>query len=169
MKRFHVHVAVESLTESIRFYAALFGSAPSVVKEDYAKWMLDEPRINFAISARGQSPGVNHLGFQVESDEELEEIHGRLLTADSAIKAEQGVDCCYAKSDKYWVTDPQGVAWESFRSLGSVPLFGGSVPPAAAGSIASPVQSAAAAPVQTTSCCAPQAVAIGSKKSRCCG
>ena len=124
MKRFHVHVAVPDLSESIRFYSTLFGAEPAVRKDDYAKWMLDDPRVNFAISQRGGAPGVNHLGFQVDSDAELESIHGQLAAADSAIVAEKNVSCCYARSDKYWVTDPAGVAWETFHSLGSVPVYG---------------------------------------------
>ncbi len=124
MKRFHVHVAVPDLSESIRFYSTLFGAEPAVRKDDYAKWMLDDPRINFAISHRGGASGVNHLGFQVDSDAELESIHGQLAAADSAVVAEKNVSCCYARSDKYWVTDPAGVAWETFHSLGSVPVYG---------------------------------------------
>ena len=123
MKRFHVHVAVPDLSESIRFYSTLFGAEPAVRKDDYAKWILDDPRINFAISHRGGASGVNHLGFQVDSDAELESIHGQLAAADSAIVAEKNVSCCYARSDKYWVTDPSGVAWETFHSLGSVPVY----------------------------------------------
>ena len=124
MKRFHVHVAVKDLQESLRFYSAMFGSEPTVLKADYAKWMLDDPRVNFAISQRSQTPGVNHLGVQAETEDELEGIHGNLQQADAAVVAEKGVHCCYAKSDKYWVIDPQGVAWESFRSLATVPLYG---------------------------------------------
>lgn len=124
MKRFHVHVAVKDLGQSMRFYSAMFGSEPTVVKPDYAKWMLDDPRVNFAISQRSQTFGVNHLGVQAETEEELEGIHAKLQHADQAVVAEQGINCCYAKSDKYWVTDPQGIAWESFRSLGSVPFYG---------------------------------------------
>lgn len=133
MKRFHVHVAVDDLARSIRFYSSVFATEPSVLKDDYAKWMLDDPRINFAISKRGQTPGINHLGLQVDSDDELQEIHGRLEKADGEIVSEQGVSCCYAKSDKYWITDPQGIAWESFRSLGEVPMFGGEVAEETAG------------------------------------
>jgi catechol 2,3-dioxygenase-like lactoylglutathione lyase family enzyme len=125
VKRFHVHVAVANLQESIRFYSALFGDEPSVVKPDYAKWMLDDPRLNFAISQRSSRSGINHLGFQAETAEELEAIHANLRKADDAVVAEKGVRCCYATSDKYWVTDPQGIAWESFRSLGMVPLYDG--------------------------------------------
>ena len=125
MKRFHVHVAVADLQESIRFYSALFGTEPVVAKPDYAKWMLDDPRLNFAISRRGARTGINHLGLQAETEEELEDIHVNLRPADGAIVAERGVHCCYATSDKYWVADPQGIAWESFRSLGTVPLYDG--------------------------------------------
>ena len=125
MKRFHVHVAVPDLQQSIRFYSTIFGTEPAVVKPDYAKWMLDDPRVNFAISTREGRAGVNHLGFQVESDAELEEIHARLRGADAAITQERGVSCCYARSDKYWVKDPSGIAWESFHSLGSVPFYDG--------------------------------------------
>ena len=124
MKRFHVHVAVSNLEQSTRFYSALFGMAPTVLKNDYAKWMLDDPRVNFAISGRVNASGVNHLGFQAESDNELEEIHARLQTADAAITTEKGANCCYAKSDKYWVQDPSGIAWESFRSLDTIPFYG---------------------------------------------
>src|SRR5437016_723366 len=124
MKRFHVHVAVNDLSKSIAFYSAMFGEQPGVVKQDYAKWMLEDPRINFAISNRGQAAGVNHLGMQAENDAELEAIHANLQKADTTVLAEKDAHCCYARSDKYWVTDPQGIAWESFRSLGSIPLFG---------------------------------------------
>ena len=124
MKRFHVHVGVSNLEKSMQFYSAMFGMQPTVIKDDYAKWMLDDPRLNFAISERHGEPGVNHLGFQAEDEEELEEIHTRLQSADTAIAAVAGANCCYAKSDKYWVQDPSGIAWESFRSLGTIPFFG---------------------------------------------
>ena len=124
MKRFHVHVAVSDLEQSTRFYSAMFGTQPTVQKNDYAKWMLDDPRINFAISERAGAEGLNHLGFQAESAKELEEIHTRLQSADTAIAAEKGANCCYAKSDKYWVQDPSGIAWESFRSLDTIPFYG---------------------------------------------
>ena len=150
MKRFHVHVAVDDLTKSIRFYSALFSAEPSVLKDDYAKWMLDDPRINFAISKRGQKPGINHLGLQVESDEELQQIHGCLEKAEGEIVAEEGVACCYAKSDKYWITDPQGIAWESFRSLGEVPLFGGDVEG----------EASCATPASEAACCTPATVKL---------
>jgi catechol 2,3-dioxygenase-like lactoylglutathione lyase family enzyme len=124
VKRFHVHVSVPDLEKSIRFYSALFAAEPTVKKHDYAKWMLDDPRLNFAISARGGKAGIDHLGIQAENSAELEDLGVRLAQADVAITAQQGADCCYAKSDKYWTLDPQGVAWESFHTLDSVPMYG---------------------------------------------
>jgi catechol 2,3-dioxygenase-like lactoylglutathione lyase family enzyme len=124
MKRLHVHVAVHDLKQSIRFYSALFAAQPSVAKDDYAKWMLDDPRVNFAISTRGGKAGLDHLGIQAESGEELDEIGSRLAQADVATLEQKGASCCYAKSDKYWTIDPQGIAWESFHTLGSVQVFG---------------------------------------------
>jgi catechol 2,3-dioxygenase-like lactoylglutathione lyase family enzyme len=124
MKRLHVHVAVHDLQQSIRFYSALFGAEPAVKKDDYAKWMLDDPRVNFAISARGGKAGIDHLGIQAENGAELEDLGVRLAQADVAITAQKGADCCYAKSDKYWTVDPQGVAWESFHTLDSIPMYG---------------------------------------------
>ncbi len=124
MKRFHVHVAVHDLEQSVRFYAALFGTQPSVKKDDYAKWMLDDPRVNFAISQRSSKAGLDHLGIQAESNVELEDIGSRLAQADVAAVSQKGASCCYAKSDKYWTIDPQGVAWESFHTLDSVPMYG---------------------------------------------
>jgi catechol 2,3-dioxygenase-like lactoylglutathione lyase family enzyme len=124
MKRFHVHVAVHDLKQSIRFYSALFGAQPSVEKPDYAKWMLDDPRVNFAISTRGNKAGLDHLGIQAENGVELEEVGSRLAQADVSTMPQKGASCCYAKSDKYWTIDPQGVAWESFPTLDSVPMYG---------------------------------------------
>jgi lactoylglutathione lyase len=123
MKRFHVHVSVDDLAASIRFYSQLFAAEPAVVKDDYAKWMLEDPRVNFAISQRGGRPGVNHLGLQTDSDEELERLNAQLQRADLATEAEKNIACCYARSNKYWVTDPTGIAWETFHTLGSVPTF----------------------------------------------
>jgi lactoylglutathione lyase len=129
MKRFHVHVAVPDLEAGIRFYSAMFGTQPSVLKPDYAKWMLEDPRVNFAISHRQtQRAGVNHLGFQAENDAELEEIHAKLMAADAAVLEEKNVSCCYARSDKYWVKDPAGVAWESFHTLASAPVHDATEP-----------------------------------------
>ena len=124
MKRLHVHVAVHDLQQSIRFYSALFGTEPAVKKDDYAKWMLDDPRVNFAISNRSSKAGVDHLGIQAENAAELEDLGSRLAQADVAVTAQKGASCCYAKSDKYWTIDPQGIAWESFHTLDSVPLYG---------------------------------------------
>ena len=125
MKRFHVHLGVPDLSASIRFYSGLFGQAPTIRKHDYAKWMLDDPRVNFAISQRGRAAGLNHLGFQVESAEELAGIRARFEAADAkATVAEPGAMCCYVNSDKHWVTDPQGIAWEAFHTLDSIPMFG---------------------------------------------
>jgi len=157
MKRFHVHVAVEDLAASIRFYSTLFGTEPAVLKDDYAKWMLDDPRVNFAISNRGGRPGVDHLGLQTDSDAELEQLNAQLQQADMATKAEKETACCYARSNKVWVTDPTGIAWETFHTLGSVPTFN-----------EAPIEEAAAA------CCAPQPrvakLEVGAtRSSSCCG
>ncbi|HSA90670.1 MAG TPA: ArsI/CadI family heavy metal resistance metalloenzyme [Burkholderiales bacterium] len=125
MKRLHIHVAVHDLQQSIRFYSALFAAEPAVKKHDYAKWMLDDPRVNFAISTRpGRTAGIDHLGIQAENGAELEELGVRLAQADVALTAQKGASCCYAKSDKYWTLDPQGIAWESFHTLDSVPVYG---------------------------------------------
>jgi catechol 2,3-dioxygenase-like lactoylglutathione lyase family enzyme len=124
MKRLHVHVAVHDIKQSVRFYSALFAAQPTVLKDDYAKWMLDDPRVNFAISARGAKTGLDHLGIQAENGEELEDIGARLAQADVSTTQQTGASCCYAKSDKYWTIDPQGVAWESFHTLDSVPVYG---------------------------------------------
>lgn len=124
MKRFHVHVSVDDLAKSIRFYTSLFGVAPAVEKGDYAKWMLDDPRINFAISNRGGKSGVNHLGLQVDSPDELAALRAQVARANIAADDEPAAECCYALSDKYWIEDPQGVAWETFHTLGDIPVFG---------------------------------------------
>jgi len=124
MKRLHVHVAVHDLQQSIRFYSALFAVEPAVKKDDYAKWMLDDPRVNFAISTRSSKAGLDHLGIQAENGDELEDLGTRLAQADVAVTAQKGASCCYAKSDKYWTIDPQGIAWESFHTLDSVPMYG---------------------------------------------
>lgn len=128
MKRFHVHVAVNNLSESIRFYSAMFGIDPAVIKPDYAKWMLEDPRINFAISQRGAKPGLDHLGIQVDSDAELAELNERLVNAELPVEEQKDAACCYAKSDKYWTIDPQGIAWEAFNSLSTIPVFGEDTP-----------------------------------------
>jgi len=124
MKRFHIHVAVADLTASIRFYSALFAAEPTVVKSDYAKWMLEDPRVNFAISQRGATPGLDHLGVQVENEAELAEMHGRLENAALPVDVQIGTACCYANSNKYWTVDPQGLAWEAYHTLNEIPVFG---------------------------------------------
>jgi catechol 2,3-dioxygenase-like lactoylglutathione lyase family enzyme len=124
VKRLHVHVAVEDVEQSIQFYSALFASRPAVVKADYAKWMLDDPRVNFAISARGRAPGVDHLGIQVESSTELGEVAERLKSAQRPIVEQGSTTCCYAKSEKAWVLDPSGVSWETFLTVGESTTYG---------------------------------------------
>jgi hypothetical protein len=124
MKRFHVHVGVHDLKQSVRFYSALFAAEPTVLKDDYAKWQLEDPRINFAISTFASKSGIDHLGLQAENGDELEEIGLRLAQADVSTTAQKGASCCYAKSDKYWTIDPQGLAWESFHTLDSAPTYG---------------------------------------------
>jgi Glyoxalase/Bleomycin resistance protein/Dioxygenase superfamily len=128
MKRFHLHVSVKSIDESVRFYSTLFATPPVVQHPDYAKWLLEDPRINFAISTDRQPVGVNHLGFQLDSDEELRGMHAQLETADSKLIQETEQACCYARGDKYWVTDPTGIAWETLHSLGSIRVYGEDTP-----------------------------------------
>jgi catechol 2,3-dioxygenase-like lactoylglutathione lyase family enzyme len=118
MKRMHVHVAVTDLRQSIGFYSALFATQPAVIKTDYAKWMLDDPRVNFAISTRGRQPGLDHLGIQVEDKTELREVYARLRKAGSNIVEQGATSCCYAKSEKSWIDDPSGIAWETFHTTG---------------------------------------------------
>lgn len=118
MKRMHVHVSVEQIPDAIRFYSALFNARPSVVKPDYAKWMLDDPRVNFAISTRGRETGLDHLGIQVESQEELHEVYGHLHQASGSIVEQGQTTCCYAKSEKSWIDDPAGISWETFLTTG---------------------------------------------------
>lgn len=123
MKRFHVHLHVDDLVQSVAFYSKLFAAQPTRVETDYAKWMLEDPRINFAISTRGAKPGVDHLGFQTDDAEELAELKARAQDADMALLDQGATTCCYAASEKHWVTDPQGIAWEHFHTLGDIPVF----------------------------------------------
>jgi catechol 2,3-dioxygenase-like lactoylglutathione lyase family enzyme len=148
MKRFHVHIAVNDLEGSIRFYSTVFGFQPTVLKPDYAKWMIDDPRVNFAISTRSPRPGLDHLGIQADSEEELHELRGRLEGAELPIASQEDAACCYARSNKYWTVDPQGIAWETFHSLSTIPVFGED---------AGPSESAAKA---AEACCAPTREAI---------
>ncbi|OYY62973.1 ArsI/CadI family heavy metal resistance metalloenzyme [Sphingomonas sp. 28-62-11] len=124
MKRLHVHVAVDDLDRSVDFYSTLFATEPTVIKPDYAKWMLDDPRVNFAISARGTAAGVEHLGIQVEDAGELAEVYSRIAKADAPVVEEGETTCCYAKSEKSWITDPQGVVWETFLTQGESTTYG---------------------------------------------
>ena len=123
MKRFHVHLHVDDLAASIAFYSKLFAAEPARHEADDAKWMLDDPRINFAISTRGAAPGIDHLGFQTDSAEELAALSARARAADMALLDEGATSCCYARSEKHWVTDPQGVAWEHFHTLSNIPVY----------------------------------------------
>ncbi|HEY4367133.1 MAG TPA: ArsI/CadI family heavy metal resistance metalloenzyme [Steroidobacteraceae bacterium] len=124
MKRLHVHVAVEDLAKSIQFYNTLFASEPTVTKNDYAKWMLDDPRVNFAISQRGSESGIRHLGIQVEDRAELADVFSRLQRAEVPVLEEGATTCCYAKSEKSWIADPQGIQWETFLTTGEITVYG---------------------------------------------
>jgi len=144
MKRFHVHLHVDDLDRNIAFYSKLFASDPARREADYAKWMLQDPPVNFAISSRGSAPGIDHLGIQTDTVEELDVLKARAAAADMALLDEGETTCCYARSEKHWVTDPQGIAWEHFHTLGNIPLFNEKAPEQAT--------SAEAAPA----CCAPR-------------
>lgn len=150
MKRMHVHLSVADLGASIRFYSALFAAEPSVRKPDYAKWMLDDPRVNFAISNRGAEAGIRHLGIQVEDRAELTEVYARLQKADRPVLEEGSTTCCYARSEKSWIEDPQGVKWETFLTSGESTSYGSDEPAA-----------------DRAPCCEPDAVATRTP-SRCC-
>lgn len=155
MKRFHVHVGVDDLDRSIAFYSGLFGSEPSVVKTDYAKWMLDDPRINFAISSDHHAKkGIEHLGIQVEDQCELTEVYGRLKAANGPVIEEGATTCCYARSEKSWITDPDGVMWEAFITHGDATVYGDSPP----------LEQLASANAADGACCAPQ-----TSTTTCCG
>ena len=152
MKRMHVHVAVDDLAASIRFYTTLFGAQPTVVKDDYAKWMLDDPRVNFAISDRADNAGVDHLGIQVESGEELAELAGRLKAAGEATRDLEATTCCYARSDKSWVNDPSGLRWETFHTFGEAVVYGEDESQVE-GSARSACCAPASAPAPAKACC----------------
>jgi catechol 2,3-dioxygenase-like lactoylglutathione lyase family enzyme len=151
MKRMHLHVSVPDLAQSIEFYATLFGARPSVLKPDYAKWMLDDPRVNFAISQRGAAAGVDHVGIQVESQSELAELAGRLKAAGNTTFDQTATTCCYAKGDKSWVNDPAGVRWEAFYTFGEATTYGED--PQTVAAPAAPTACCGAAPKTTTACC----------------
>lgn len=152
MKRFHVHISVEDLDANVQFYSTVFGAPPTVLKPDYAKWMVDDPRINFAISKRGLKPGVDHLGVQVESEPELIALREQAASAETPVLDQANTECCYTRSDKYWITDPQGLAWETFHTLESIPVYGET------------------ARAQAAVCCAPvlKVISSSAKSSVCC-
>jgi catechol 2,3-dioxygenase-like lactoylglutathione lyase family enzyme len=152
MKRFHVHVTVGDLDASIQFYSTVFGMRPTVLKPDYAKWMVEDPRINFAISRGAGAPGIDHLGIQVDSNEALSALREQVAGARIAAQDQPNAACCYARSDKYWTTDPQGVAWETFHTLESIPVRGEAARP------------------QSNACCgaAPTVDSASSKAGACC-
>jgi hypothetical protein len=161
MKRFHLHIGVENLEQSIRFYSTLFAAEPTVRKPDYAKWMLEDPRVNFAISERRNGAGIHHLGIQAEDGDELREIHSRLETAGGEIFEEGQVTCCYARSEKSWTSDPQNISWETFHTLGESTVYGGCGPVTENADEGTKQDKAAA------SCCGPAAPAKSG--TPCCG
>ena len=150
MKRFHVHLHVQDLPQSIGFYSRLFAADPARLESDYAKWMLEDPPLNFAISTRGTGSGIDHLGIQTDNADDLAALKARAQAADMALLDEGNTSCCYARSEKHWVTDPQGIAWEHFHTLANIPVFH---EVALAVAPASAVASAPAA----AACCAPGA------------
>lgn len=152
MKRLHIHVGVENLDQSIRFYSALFGAEPVKTKPDYAKWMLDNPHVNFAISTRTGDTGVNHLGIQVDEESELSELRTRLKKADMSVVDEGETVCCYARSDKSWVHDPAGIPWEAYRTMEDAEIF--KAEKKEAGGCCAPKS-------ETAGCCAPEAKTSG--------
>jgi catechol 2,3-dioxygenase-like lactoylglutathione lyase family enzyme len=158
MNRFHVHLNVTDLDASIRFYTELFASEPSVRKPDYAKWMLEDPRINFAISSVGGAPGVDHLGLQVDSSEELAALGQRLQAAGGTLVPENATVCCYARSDKAWTEDPQGTRWETFHTFGDATTYHASDAACATDGAACTPDPLAMQPKtrEGASCCAPQ-------------
>jgi catechol 2,3-dioxygenase-like lactoylglutathione lyase family enzyme len=157
MKRMHVHVAVKDLQQSIGFYSALFAAPPIVLKPNYAKWMLDDPRVNFAISTRGREPGLDHLGIQVENKDELDEVYARLRQAGTDIIEQGQTSCCYAKSEKSWIDDPAGIAWETFLTSGESTDYGDG-----SGERTARI-------VHEAACCVPQSAPAPAKASACCG
>lgn len=152
MKRLHVHVSVENIEESVKFYTAMFGAGPVKQKPDYAKWLINEPSVNFAISAKGRAPGFDHFGIQVDEDSELAEVRKRIGTAELKTFDEGETTCCYAKSDKTWVMDPAGLPWEAYKFMGDAEIF------------------QEAKSEGSAACCAPKAAEpVTEKKSGCCG
>ena len=167
MKRFHAHVHVDDLSQSIAFYSKLFAANPTRVEADYAKWMLEDPRVNFAISTRGAKPGLDHFGLQTDDAAELAELKARAEAADMALLDEGNTTCCYARSEKHWVTDPQGIAWEHFHTLGDIPVFNEATPSSSAGACCAPAAVAAPAPAAPRAACCGPATATTAKTSCC--
>lgn len=157
MKRFHVHAHVDDLQASVAFYSKMFAAEPARLEADYAKWMLEDPRLNFAISTRGGKAGVDHLGFQTDTEDELIELKARARAADMTLLDEGAVSCCYARSEKHWVTDPQDIAWEHFHTLADIPVFSERTKPAETGSACCATAAAtgkpADIPVKQAACC----------------
>ncbi|MEK8052673.1 ArsI/CadI family heavy metal resistance metalloenzyme [Ideonella sp. DXS22W] len=185
MKRFHVHTHVRDLQASIAFYSKLFAAEPTRVEADYAKWMLDDPRINFAISTRGAAPGIDHVGFQTDTEAELAELKARAEAADMAMLDEGQTTCCYARSDKHWIVDPAGVPWEHFHTLADIPVFNeaegaaaasGSAcctPTVSAATVATATAAPATTPAPANACCTPSRgkplnIPVKSSGSGCC-
>ena len=164
MKRFHVHAHVQDLPASIAFYSKLFAAQPTRTESDYAKWMLEDPRINFAISTRGSQVGVDHLGIQTDTEAELVELKAHAAAADMTLLDEGQTTCCYARSDKYWLTDPQGIAWEQFHTLGDIPVFSESKDAAL---VKAPTPTPT--PVPAAACCAPSTAPAQSARSSATG
>lgn len=160
MKRMHLHIAVEDLDQSINFYNSLFGATPTVTKADYAKWLLDDPAVNFAISTRGETKGIDHIGIQADNEVELAEIKSRLESAEMDMVSQEGTSCCYAKSDKHWVQDPSGIAWETYNTLESIPTFNDK----------NTAEDAQAESVSDSACCAPEPKSMQfiKQKNSCC-
>ena len=172
MKRFHVHLHVDDLAKSIGFYSKLFAAEPARVEGDYAKWMLEDPRINFAISTRGAKAGVDHLGFQTDDAEELAAMKAQAESADMALLDEGETTCCYARSEKHWVTDPQGIAWEHFHTLGDIPVFSEAQKTDSASACCTPASADVGAAAAPAACCAPaprgKPIGIAVKSSSSC-
>lgn len=159
MKRFHVHMGVENLDRSVAFYSGLFGAEPSVIKPDYAKWMLDDPRVNFAISTKeGVARGIEHLGVQVENGDELAEVYGRLKAANGPVLEEGATTCCYAKSEKSWIADPDGIMWEAFLTNGEATVYGDNPE----------LEKLASDNAAAWSCCTPEAPVKPNLSTACC-
>lgn len=170
MKRLHIHMAVENVEASVRFYSQLFAAEPTVLKHDYAKWMLEDPRANFAISARGMLAGIEHLGIQVEDQDELAEVYERLRRADRPVLEEGKTVCCYAKSEKSWIEDPQGVKWETFLTTGESTVYGRDPAPGDAASACCVPATASSEARTEGSCCTPAEKAQAmERKAACCG